>query len=328
MQPESGRPAAADRATNPEAEPARFMISKLQARMKSQRKAYALGLSAVLLWSTVATAFKIGLRYLSPVQLLLVANITSIGVLAAAVGVQRKLNLLFSYSPRQYLQSFLLGLLNPFLYYLVLFEAYERLPAQEAQPLNYTWAIALSLLSVPLLKQKLNLQDFLAALFGYLGVLIICTRGDLLSLSFSDPWGTALALGSAIIWALYWIYHTRDSRDPVPTLLLSFLFALPFVLAACVLLSSLCIQSGYGLLAGIYVGVFEMGLTFIFWLSALKFSVNAGRVSQLVFLSPFVSLVFIRYVLGENIFPSTYLGLLFIVGGLLARKRAATSSWS
>ena len=43
-------------------------------------------------------------------------------------------------SRRDWQQSLLPGLLNPCLYYLVLFKAYELLPAQQAQALNYSWA--------------------------------------------------------------------------------------------------------------------------------------------------------------------------------------------
>ena len=293
--------------------------------MKNQRRAYAFGLTTVLLWSTVATAFKLSLRYLEPVQLLLYANATSIVVLVVILAARGKLRLLLSYSRSEYLRSLGLGLLNPFLYYLVLFEAYDRLPAQEAQPLNYTWAITLSLLSIPLLRQKISVRDLGAAAVSYAGVVVISTRGDVLSLTFSDAWGVALALGSTVIWALYWIYNTRDDRDPVAALLLSFLFGFPFVLAACAALSTPLVTSGPGLAGAAYVGVFEMGLTFVLWLSALRASENTARVSQLIFLSPFLSLVFIRFGLGEPIVASTYAGLLLIVGGLLLRKRAGSN---
>lgn len=289
--------------------------------MKDQRKAYAFGLITVLLWSTVATAFKLSLRHVEPVQLLLWANVTSIVVLVALLAARQKLRLVVSYSRGQYLRSLGLGLLNPFLYYLVLFEAYDRLPAQEAQPLNYTWAITLSLLSIPLLKQKISGRDLGAVAVSYAGVLVISTRGDVLSLRFTDALGVGLALGSTVIWALYWIYNTRDERDPVAALLLSFVFGLPFVFAACMVLSTPWVTSGWGLAGAAYVGVFEMGLTFVLWLSALRYAQNAARVSQLIFLSPFLSLVFIHFLLGEPILPSTYVGLVLIVVGLLLRKR-------
>ena len=292
--------------------------------MSTHRKALAYGLTTVLMWSTVATAFKLTLRYIAPLQLLLWATVTSIVVLSAVLTLQGKLGLVFRYTRRQYLQSVGLGLLNPFLYYLVLFEAYDRLPAQEAQPLNYTWAITLSLLAIPLLKQSITLRDLAAATVSYAGVLVLSTRGDVLSLRFTDLWGVVLALGSTVIWSLYWIYNTRDKRDPVAALLLSFVFGLPFVFAACSLLSTPWVTSEWGLMGAAYVGVFEMGLTFVLWLSALRYSENTARTSQLIFLSPFLSLVFIRFVLGEPILPSTYLGLMLIVAGLLLRKRVST----
>ena len=64
-----------------------------------------------------------------------------------------------------------------------------------------------------------------------------------------------------------------------------------------------------------------MGLTFVLWLSALRASENTARVSQLIFLSPFLSLIFIHFVLGETIATSTYVGLVLIVGGLLLRGK-------
>ena len=62
---------------------------------------------------------------------------------------------------------FTLGLINPFLYYLVLFKAYDLLPAQEAQAINYTWALMLAFLSVIFLKQKLTLKDILAGIICF-----------------------------------------------------------------------------------------------------------------------------------------------------------------
>ncbi len=77
-----------------------------------------------------------------------------------------------------------MGLLNPFLYYIVLFKAYDLLPAQQAQPLNYTWALTLTILSVPMLGQRLTKIDSLACCLGYTGALIIATGGNIMTLNF------------------------------------------------------------------------------------------------------------------------------------------------
>ncbi len=288
--------------------------------MTDQAKAYLCALAAVLCWSTVASAFKLSLRHMEPVQLLFYANLVSLLFLGAVLAARGKLGRVFACSRRAYLQSLVLGLLNPFLYYLILFKAYDLLPAQEAQPLNYTWAITLTLLSIPLLKQKIGIAEIAAGLVSYSGVLVIATRGDLLALEFSNPFGVALALLSTIVWALYWIFSARDPRGPVEGLFLSFLLALPLTGGTCLLFSDPVVTSVHGLLGAAYVGLFEMGIAFMLWLSAMKLSVNTARIGNLIFISPFLSLVFIHYLVGEEILHSTYVGLVLIVAGLLLQQ--------
>lgn len=295
--------------------------------MPNQRRAYVLALTAVLLWSTVASAFKLSLRYLTPIQLLTYATLVSLVTLLVMLAVQGRLRGLLEGSAADYRRSVVLGLLNPVLYYLILFEAYDRLPAQEAQPLNYTWAITLALLSIPLLRQRLSRWDLIGGLVAYAGVWVIATRGDVLAVEFADPVGVALALGSTVVWALYWIYNVRDGREPLVGLASSFAVALPAVLMICALTDGLAVDSPAGLLGAAYVGVFEMGVAFACWLGALKYSENTAKVGNLIFLSPFLSLVFIRFLVGEAILPSTYVGLVLIVAGLALqqlRRRTAT----
>lgn len=288
--------------------------------MTLQARATAYALATVLLWSTVASAFKLSLRHLDPPQLLLWASLGSLLTLGSLLAVQGRLGVLLTYTRAQYGRSFFLGLLNPAAYYLVLFEAYDRLPAQVAQPLNYTWAITMALLAVPLLGQRLRRADVAGGLTAYAGVVVISTQGDLLGLRFADPVGVALALGSTVLWSLYWIRNTRDDRDPAAGLFLNFLFGLPFVLAWCALFSEVRVPQLPGLLGAAYVGVFEMGVAFVLWLKALRLAENTARVGNLVFLSPFLSLVFIRTLVGEAILPSTFAGLALIVAGLAVQR--------
>jgi drug/metabolite transporter (DMT)-like permease len=288
-----------------------------------QRRACLLGLATVLIWSTVATAFKIALRHLDHLQLLLVADAVSVLTLAVILAAQGRLSLLRGLDRRELLRCALLGALNPFLYYTVLFKAYALLPAQVAQPLNYTWAITLSLLSVPLLGQKLTRRDLAAICVSYAGVVVLSTQGNPTALDFGSPLGVALALGSTLIWALYWIGNTRSATDPVLALFLNFAFALPLVLGATLLFSEMPPTSAEGLLAAAYVGVFEMGVSFVLWLSALRLTSSAARIGNLIFLSPFLSLVLISAILGEDIHATTYAGLVLILGGNLLQKRGA-----
>ncbi len=288
--------------------------------MTNSKKALLFGLATVAIWSTVASAFKISLRHLDPLQLLLCACVASIVALAGVLVFQKKFGELRNISRSEFIRCALLGVLNPFLYYIVLFRAYELLPAQEAQPLNYTWAITLSLLSVPLLGQKMSFKDLVAIMVSYFGVVVISTHGEILTLNFSNPTGVALALGSTIIWALYWIGNTKSTVDPTVGLFLNFLCGLPLIFGATLWFSKLPSIGMQSLLGATYVGFFEMGITFALWLTAMKYAAmpNGGgtaRVANLIFLSPFLSLIFIYFLLGEAILPATVVGLGFIIAG-------------
>ncbi len=288
--------------------------------MKNQRRAMQLGVMAVLLWSTVATAFKLSLNHMTPAQLLLFASLSSAAVLTGILAYQGRLGLLrrqWCRSPGLFVKA---GLLNPFLYYLTLFAAYDQLPAQQAQALNYTWAILLSLLAVPMLGQRLRAWDLLAALLAYGGVVVIATGGDLLQLQFDNPVGVGLALLSTLFWSLYWIVNTKDRGDPTASLLLSFLVALPLIFAVCLWRGELTLPPWQGIAGALYVGLFEMGLTFVLWLSAMRSSTHTAPLSNLVFLGPFLSLFFISRFLGEAIASSTLLGLGLIILGLALQQ--------
>jgi drug/metabolite transporter (DMT)-like permease len=288
--------------------------------MKKQRKAYLYALATVLLWSTVASAVKISLRHIDVIPLLFFASITSTVTFFACLLFFGKLNMLKVLTKKDYLQSALLGFLNPFLYYIILFKAYSLLPAQQAQPINFLWPITLVLLSVPLLKQKIRPRDILAVIVSFAGVFIISTQGNILGFKSANPAGVLLALSSTVIWALFWIYNVKDQRDEAIRLFLNFAFGSGFTLLAMLLFAETKVPNAKGVLGAIYIGLFEMGVTFLLWLKALKTSSTTAHVASLIYLTPFLSLVVISIIVGEKILISTLIGLIFIVAGITLQK--------
>ncbi|HQQ68199.1 MAG TPA: DMT family transporter [Candidatus Cloacimonadota bacterium] len=290
--------------------------------MTRQQTSYLYAALAILAWSSVSTAFKIALRQLTPIGLLVVASATASLFLFVLKALSRSESRLGTWQNIK--QSLCPALLNPFLYYLILFEAYSRLRAQEAQALNYTWAIVLSVFSVILLRERFRLKDIVALLISFCGVIVISTRGKIGSLHFDDALGTALAAGSSIIWALYWIINVRDKRDPIEKLSSNFFLGFIFVSIMAILgRMELIHPEGQlipALLAGIYVGIFEMGLTFVLWMKALQTSESTAKVANLIFITPFLSLLFIRFALNESIHVATIIGLSLIIASNLLQK--------
>jgi drug/metabolite transporter (DMT)-like permease len=175
-------------------------------------------------------------------------------------------------------------------------------------------------MAIPLLGQTMHWRDFVAALGGYAGVLIIATRGDLVSLSFDSPVGVGLALFSTVLWASYWIASVKRQGDAAVSLCLNFLLAAPICGVLCLTFSDLSVPNWQGLAGAVYVGLFEMGVTFMLWSAALKTATRVTRVGNLIFLSPFLSMVFIQWVLDEQIHPATLIGLCCIVPAALYQQ--------
>ncbi|MGB1311409.1 MAG: DMT family transporter [Leucothrix sp.] len=289
----------------------------------NQRKAYGFGLGAVICWSTVATAFKLSLEYLTPAQLLLYASLTSWLFLAIILLAKGKFKATLFVGWPAYRRALVFGAFNPLIYYLILFQAYALLPAQEAQILNYSWALTMTLLAIPLLGHKLRWQDSLAAIVCYSGVLVIATHGDVFGLQFANPEGVIWALVSTVIWALYWILNSKQNEDATGSLFRNFSCAIPLTLGYCGLTGELVAVPWQGLAGAVYVGIFEMGLSFIFWLTAMRLTTNTASIANLIFIAPLLSLVIISLLLKEAILPSTLWGLVLILGGLLIQQLKA-----
>jgi drug/metabolite transporter (DMT)-like permease len=204
--------------------------------LKNAPKAYLFAGLAVLFWSTAAAAFKLTLEEINFIQVLFFSTLTSCIILFLILLFQRKLHLLRNTTGQDYLYSAILGFLNPFLYYLVLLKAYSLLPAQVAQPLNFTWPLMLVILSVPLLKQPITSFSIVTMIISFAGVYLISSQGSPFDFNIADPLGVGLALGSSVVWALFWIYNVKDQRQAEVKLFLSFLFA--FLMSGIVMLTT------------------------------------------------------------------------------------------
>ncbi|HKJ43901.1 MAG TPA: DMT family transporter [Sunxiuqinia sp.] len=290
--------------------------------MKSQKAAIGWALLAVLLWSTVASAFKLALLGLNPFQLIFVASIVSLLTFLLIILFQGKFSLLIKMNQRQLLLSAGQGLFNPFLYYLVLFKAYDLNPAQVTQSLNMIWPITLALLSAPMLGHKIGWRNLWGILLSFLGVVFIASQGSVEGFYNTNLFGALLALGSSVIWSLYWLFSVKDERDKLIVFFWNFLFGIVYLFLFGLIDPSpnFPIHLDRSFLVAVYVGLFELGITYVVWMKALQTSENNAVTGNFIFLMPFLSLIFIHFILKEVIYMTTFLGLVFILLGIFVQQ--------
>jgi len=284
-------------------------------------KAKIMACCTVLCWSTVATAFKIGLRGISPMLFVCYVIFFSLLFFILYLSFTQKWKLFKTATKKELYVAAISGLLNPFAYYAVLFAAYHKLPAQVAQSLNYVWPIVLVVASAFLQKRKIPRNIYVGLFTGFAGVVFIASKGNFFSFSF-DLLGVGCALFSSIIWVTYWLISKASKLNPVIFLFTNQLIG--FIVTVLFLYTfnyKFIIPDSTTMLAAMYSGWFEMGFTFVLWITALRLASSPEKISHYIFLSPFISLFFIRFLLDEQIFFSTFIGLFLIVTGIILSER-------
>jgi drug/metabolite transporter (DMT)-like permease len=112
----------------------------------------------------------------------------------------------------------------------------------------------------------------------------------------------------------------KDQREAVTKLFLNFCFGFLYIFITIMVIKGFTIPSWQGVAGSVYLGFFEMGIPFVLWLRALKLSTTTAKVTNLIYLSPFISLLFIHFAVGETILFSTVTGLILIVSGIIMQQ--------
>jgi len=272
----------------------------------------------LILWSSVATAFKIALQYLGPFELLFLSTFVSFIALSLIMLFSGRFAKLKKVTAKNRNKLLVAGILNPVIYYLLLFKAYDMLPAQFAQAVNFTWPLVLAVFAMILKHEKFHVLRLLMLCISFGGALVVVLGGNAVPGGISIT-GVLIAFATTIFWVIYWLITKTIDEDPVISLWIPFTIgAIILSVAALFFFRPQSLGLSAWLSAG-YVGLFEMSLTFLLWLNALRKTSSTALVSNFIYAVPFLSLIFIRFVLDESIQSTTLIGLFMIAAGIVGQ---------
>ncbi len=281
---------------------------------KSHTIGYLFGIATVVMWAPSAAVGKLvlgGLDFLQLTFLVMLFSLISIVIIAAT---QNKLATFFRYSPRDHLYIAIIGFIGYFLYQQLYFLAVHLLPAQTASILDKLWPIMLVVWLAILLKERFTLLSVGALFLSFTGVVIISTNGNLLHLQL-NPWGVMSAVSAAVLYGLFSALTKKYHYDIWAS-------AVGFSLVSCVasfivmmIFSELPHPTTGQWLGALWLGVVAQSLATATLQYALRRG-NAAMISNLVFLTPFLSLVCVSVLVGEKILVSSVVGLVVIILGI------------
>jgi len=293
--------------------------------MKSKTKAIAYTLICVALWALIPVVSKLGQANLDNHQFLFWSSVISfLAFLIATVAVKQS-KIFLTYKVRDWFNAIFLGFLGTYLYYILLYFGYANAQGLEVLVLQYSWPIFIVLLSVFILKEKLTLKRALAVFLGFLGVVLVLTKGNPAQIHLDNYFVDILVLIAALTFGLFSVLSKKVHLEPYTMITIYFLTATVASFVSMLWLSDFSLPTKDALIPILVNGLFVNGFSYIFWIKALK-EAEASFVAPFVFLTPVLSAIYLIIFFQEPLLPVYGLGLLaVIIGGLLNKEEKSVN---
>lgn len=268
----------------------------------------------LVMWGSFAAVSKLTLRNMDSFQLQFWMFGSAAAIMTVSMLLRRKLAGVFQMKPREVLVTLLCGLPS-YLYYLLYTLSLSKIPAVEASMLNYLFPVMILLFAIPINGERLSLAKGLSLALGVAGTVFIVTGGRLEGMTLTNLWGDLLALGGAVCWGIFsnlgkWNKQDMESSVYLYTLLS---FVLSAVSLAC--FSRFRLPSPMEGLGALWLSLSNIVLTVPLWLRVMK-AAPASLVSSVTFLTPFVTLLFIMLLIGEQVKPEHAIGLVIVAASI------------
>ena len=276
--------------------------------------------SAVFVWGISFVATKIALAYVSPVTVVWLRFATGVLILAIAVFLRRQFQWI---KPKDALYFALLGFIGITFHQWLQSNGLVTTQATTTAWIVATTPIFMALLGWLVLKEKMNWIQVTGVLVAALGVILVVTKGELMTLfrgQFGSP-GDILILISSPNWAIFSVLSRRGLKQFPPALMMLYVMFFGWLFTSTLLFAG----PGFtemnqlpwqGWVAAVLVlGVFSSGLAYIFWYDALSI-LPVSQTGAFVYLEPFITAVVAAVLLSEKFGLAGYAGGITILLGI------------
>ena len=281
------------------------------------KKTYVLAFTAITFWSTVSVTTKLLLKDFTNFQVLWIST------LFAAVGLlfvnlfTGQLKVLKTYTFKDFIRIALIGLPGLFFYYVFFYAGSARMPASQAFIVNYLWPIMSVLCACLILKEKMTLKKGVALGMSFLGVVIVMWH-DLFAFEQEMLIGAGLCVMGAVSYGLFTALNQKYQYNKRVSMMIS--YVVTFVLTGIInaVQGNLFLPTLTQSLGFAWNGMFTMAFAGTAWITALE-SGETAKISNLAYITPFLSLVWTTLILHETVQLNFIIGLVMIVLGIFVQ---------
>ena len=284
------------------------------------KKEYVYAIISVLLWSTTATVTKLLLGNLDSMQILLLGSLFATIFLFIINCIKEQLKEIKNYRLKDYFKMFIIGILGTFLYNLFLYLGINTLQASQAFIINYLWPIMTVIFACLILKEKITIRKIIAIIISFVGVIIVSSNGNLLNIEKNSIIGTIYCILAAISYGLFSVLNKKQNYNKFTSMMLFYLSSFCISLIYCLCAKKTFIPETNQLFGLLWIGIFTSAIAFTSWALALEKG-DTARISNIAYITPFISLVWTSVILKEKLNIYSVLGLVIIILGIFIQMK-------
>jgi drug/metabolite transporter (DMT)-like permease len=289
--------------------------------VEKDRVSHLLLLCGAAIWGVNFVAMKFLLAEIAPVNLILFRFISG--------SVLIFLLLFFMEDVKVPLKDFyklcLLGVVGIAIYQFLFIYALKNTSVTNVAVIINTAPLYGGLLSSFFGYEKFHKKTFFAIVLGFVGVYVLISKGELLSLGVGDLKGAIFALVACFLWALYTIMAKPmlDKHSPLKVTTYSMLTGsillcgfIPFYLDV----KEIAVLSSTGWLSLIYSIVFSIVIAFFLWYRGVS-KIGASRTIIYQYSVPVFGALSAFLILHERLYWSQLIGAIIIFASITLAKR-------
>ena len=283
------------------------------------KKAYLFAGISIFFCSTVSVTTKVLLGSLNNFQLLWANAFFAFVSLIAINIVTGNIKRLKEYKFKDYIISVLIGLPGTCLYYIFFYAGTDMMPASQAFIINYLWPIMSVVFACIVLKEKLTVRKMIAILMSFIGVIIVTFKGGL-EFDITTLIGASFCVLGAVSYGVFTAFNQKMQYDSRISMMINFFVTFIITSVINAVNGDLFIPSVLQTLGFAYSGICAMAVTSTLWIMALNLG-DTAKISNLAYITPFLSLILSVVILKEQFEISYIIGLAFIVLGIFVQLK-------
>jgi drug/metabolite transporter (DMT)-like permease len=170
------------------------------------------------------------------------------------------------------------------------------------------------------LKEKVTIRKIIAIILSFIGVIIVSSKGDLLNIEKNSMIGTVYCILAAVSYGLFSVLNKKQTYNKFTSMMLFYLSSFSVSIVYCLFAKKVFIPEINQLIGLLWIGVFTSATAFTSWALALEKG-DTARISNIAYITPFISLVWTSIVLKEKLSIYSVIGLMIIILGIFIQMK-------